>query len=146
VTQNPAKGLMFTCVASFKMRERSTHTRGHEARLDERYGGLLSSRAPEEWPEAPGVDSPFWTEVEKENGVDKFPGLEMRKVNLDEWNGEKGALDKRVLMFYRALGEVPRGEEAANLWAAGHFYASDRNGLFPVSDGDMIRVHGLMMA
>jgi hypothetical protein len=46
---------------------------------------------------------------------------------------QKSSLDRIQLQYYRAIGPVPSVTEDTALHAAGHLYASDRNGLFPVS-------------
>jgi hypothetical protein len=77
-----------------------------------------------------------WHEMEKTRGaVDPFPGLDMRKVDMAAYNDTRETLDKRQLQYYRVLGPMPRVDEDPNLHAAAHLYASDRNGLFPVSGG-----------
>ena len=65
--------------------------------------------------------------------MDKFPGLDMRKVDMDKYNRHRKTLDRRQLQFYRVIGAMPSIEDDPNLHAAAHLYASDRNGLFPVS-------------
>jgi hypothetical protein len=57
----------------------------------------------------------------------------MRKVDMAGYNGTRETLDKRQLQYYRVLGPMPPVDEDPNLHAAAHLYASDRNGLFPVS-------------
>jgi hypothetical protein len=74
-----------------------------------------------------------WWEVEKIKGVDPFPGLEMRKVDMEAYNRPKATLDRRQLQFYRLIGDLPSVHEDPHLHTAAHLYASDRNGLFAVS-------------
>jgi hypothetical protein len=73
-----------------------------------------------------------WWTVEKSKGVDPFPGLDMRKVDMAAYNEPRETLDRRQLQYYRILGVMPSVEEDPNMHAAAHLYASDRNGLFPV--------------
>jgi hypothetical protein len=60
----PAAGdegpLVFTCVCSFKTDEASVVARSKRADLEREYAVVLAGRAPESWPEAPGIDSPLW--------------------------------------------------------------------------------------
>ncbi|KAF2670464.1 Thioesterase/thiol ester dehydrase-isomerase [Microthyrium microscopicum] len=133
VSQKRTKGLMFTAVCSFKRPEKSQATRTLDGRLEERYA-LLKGRGPESWAEAPSIDSPFWWEAAKEFGEDKFPGLDMRKVDMDAYNKDRMTLERRQLMFYRVLGDMPDAKEGPNLHAIAHLYASDRNGLFPIAN------------
>ena len=75
-----------------------------------------------------------WHEVERGRGAaDPFPGLDVRKVDMAAYNDPRETLDKRQLQYYRVLGAMPSVAEDPNLHAAAHLYASDRNGLFPVS-------------
>ena len=57
--------------------------RALNSELWERYPVLLKNKLPQAFPEAPGVDSPYWWAVEKTKGVDPFPGLDMRKVDME---------------------------------------------------------------
>lgn len=101
--------------------------------LQKKYAAVLAGKVPEDSPECPGVDSPYWWRVEKERGfVDPFPGLKTRKVDMDAYNKDRDALDRRQLQYYQVIGDMPTIEEDANLHACAHLYASDRNGLFPV--------------
>jgi hypothetical protein len=74
-----------------------------------------------------------WWEVEKVRGPDPFPGLDMRKVDMEAYNNPKATLDRRQLQYYRLIGELPPASEDPHLHTAAHLYASDRNGLFAVS-------------
>jgi hypothetical protein len=51
--------LVFTCVCSFKTGEASVRARSKRADLEREYAAVLAGRAPESWPEAPGIDSPL---------------------------------------------------------------------------------------
>jgi acyl-CoA thioesterase len=59
VTQEGAKGVVFTCVCSFKTHEGSVQERSRRAELESAYETVLRGRPPESWPEAPGIDSPL---------------------------------------------------------------------------------------
>ena len=86
------------------------------------------------WENAKANVTGSWHEVERAKGaVDPFPGLDMRKVDMAAYNDPRGTLDRRQLQYYRVLGDMPSVAEDPNLHAAAHLYASDRNGLFPVS-------------
>jgi hypothetical protein len=58
----------------------------------------------------------------------------MRKVDMTAHNEPLSALDRRQLQFYQVTGPIPSIQEDPNMHAAAHMYASDRNGLFPVSN------------
>jgi hypothetical protein len=99
-----------------------------------KYASVLDGKSPDDHPECPGVDSPYMWEIERKRGwVDKFPGLKTRKVDMMKWNEGRKPLERRQLMFYKVIGEMPSVVEDANLHAIAHLYASDRNGLFIVS-------------
>jgi hypothetical protein len=57
----------------------------------------------------------------------------MRKVDMTAYNKPRPTLERRQLQYYRVIGAMPSIEDDANLHACAHLYASDRNGLFPVS-------------
>lgn len=57
-----------------------------------------------------------------------FPGLEVRKVEMEKYNADKDIMAYRQLHFYRLLGSIPPSQP--NLHACAHLYASDRNSLF----------------
>lgn len=58
VTQDPSKGVCFTCICSFKKPEASNNERQLDLDLGEKYKDVLLGKVPEDWPECPGVDSP----------------------------------------------------------------------------------------
>lgn len=78
------------------------------------------------------TDLDSWSEVEEQYGVGPFPGLEMRKVDMAPYNQKQKVLDRIQLHYYRAIGPTPSVKKDPALHAAGHLYASDRNGLFTV--------------
>jgi hypothetical protein len=56
----------------------------------------------------------------------------MHKVDMDAHNKSLKTLDRKQLQFYKVIPPIISVYEDANLHAAAHLYASDRNGLFPV--------------
>lgn len=62
---------------------------------------------------------------------DAFPGLECRKVDMEAYNRERHPLDRRQLILYRTIGEMP---DDPNMHLCAHLYASDRNSLFIVTN------------
>lgn len=73
----------------------------------------------------------YWKQRRETGHNDAFPGLDMRKVAMDAYNSPRHALDRRQLMYYRAIGSLPSD---ANLHACAHLYASDRNSLYIVAN------------
>jgi hypothetical protein len=133
VTQNASPGVAFTCICSFKRPEPTINPNSLTIDFEKEYASVLFGKRPEDHPECPGVDSPYMWNIEGERGwVDPFPGLKMRKVHMDRYNVSRKPLEKRQLMYYKVIGEMPAVVEDANLHAVAHLYASDRNGLFTV--------------
>jgi hypothetical protein len=52
---------------------------------------------------------------------------------MTAYNTSRPTLERRQLQYYKIIGDMPSIEDDANLHACAHLYASDRNGLFPVS-------------
>ncbi|KAL1625923.1 hypothetical protein SLS56_007162 [Neofusicoccum ribis] len=104
--------------------------------LRELYKVALGDKRPDEWPEAPGVDSPWYWEAsaKNDNYTDPFPGLSLRKVDMSAYNAPRKPLDRRQLQFYTTIGSMPPVSQNANLHACAHLYASDRNGLFVITN------------
>lgn len=164
----------FMAVVSFKRDERNKHRPGAKGQrrnfehqelppdwLEQEYGELLKKKQKfEDWPVVQGMDglwSPELTvDVWRKRG-DGFPGLAMRKVNMDGYNAKAcaGARDDggesarrwRLLLLYRLITDAEeeritadkRGkhrkngaDDVINLHACAHMYASDRNSLFLV--------------
>ncbi len=146
----------FTATVSFKRREnpdRYLHFRyqtptvsaGH---LRKTYGDVLDGRGPEHQPTAPGADAMWWNrgleaDLWEESG-DRFPGVEVRKVDMGAFNAGFGNSDTagrwRQLSFYRLITDDVTdingdGNETStlNLHACAHLYASDRNSLFLIA-------------
>lgn len=132
VTQAEGSGICFTCTCSFKIAE--SNDLDVQDRLDvwDEYQVVLQGKRPEDFEEAPGMDVPWYWEMRRKTGHnDKFPGLQSHKVDMDAFNAPRPPLDRRQLMFYRTIGELP---PLPNLHLCAHLYASDRNSLFIVAN------------
>lgn len=100
--------------------------------LWETYGSVLKDKTPETFPEAPGMDVPwYWKDLEQGRPNDQFPGLKTLKADMKAFNAPREPLDRRQLIFYRTIGDLPND---ANLHMCAHLYASDRNSLFIVAN------------
>lgn len=132
VTQASGKGVCFTCTCSFKTEELSELDARESIDLWQKYNSVLQSKTPDNFPEAPGMDVPRYHKLLK-NGHpnDKFPGLTMKRVDMTAFNDPREPLDRRQLIFYRPVGELPSD---LNLHMCAHLYASDRNSLFIVAN------------
>lgn len=134
VTQAEGKGVCFTCTCSFKVPEPNDIDVQEKVDIWEQYKDVLHNKKPEDFPEAPGMDLPWYWEWLKKDGNtnDKFPGLHSLKVDMDAFNKNRSPLDRRQLLFYKAMGDV--SGDNPNLALAAHLYASDRNSLFIVAN------------
>jgi acyl-CoA thioesterase II len=132
VTQTRGKGVCFTCTCSFKTEETSTLDAQESVDLWKKYECVLKDKVPDDFPEAPGMDVPSYHRL-LENGHpnDKFPGLKTKKADMSAYNKPREPLERRQLIFYKAIGELP---EDPNLHMCAHLYASDRNSLFIVAN------------
>lgn len=132
VTQSEGKGICFTCICSFKTAEPSHVESQDQVNLWQQYKSVLDGRKPLDFPEVPGMDLPFYWERRKKTGEnDKFPGLQCQKVDMTKYNRDRHPLDRRQLIFYRTIGDMPL---EPNLHLAAHLYASDRNSLYIVAN------------
>jgi len=132
VTQTRGKGVCFTCTCSFKTEETSTLDAQESVDLWKKYECVLKDKVPDDFPEAPGMDVPSYHRL-LENGHPnyKFPGLKTKKADMSAYNKPREPLERRQLIFYKAIGELP---EDPNLHMCAHLYASDRNSLFIVAN------------
>ena len=127
--------------------------------LLEKYRKVLEGKREEDHPVAPGADALWWDGkygAEWSTAGAKFPGIDLRKVDMRAYNGEAGeggdgrASKWRQLGFYRIVGEDEEDEtarqmgvqqmdedEELHLAVSAHLYASDRNSLFLIQ-----RAHG----
>jgi acyl-CoA thioesterase II len=133
VTQATGKGICFTCTCSFKTDEDSTLDTQQPMDLWQTYSSVLKDKTPSDFPEAPGMDVPWYrNELEQGQPNDKFPGLETPKADMQAFNEHRQPLDRRQLIFYRTIGDMPPDD--ANLHICAHLYASDRNSLFNIAN------------
>jgi acyl-CoA thioesterase II len=124
VTQASGKGVCFTCTCSFKTEESSDLDAQESVDVWSKYDSVLKGKKPDDFPEAPGMDVPGYHN-------DKFPGLTMKRVDMSAYNDPREPLERRQLIFYRPIGELPSD---LNLHMCAHLYASDRNSLFIVAN------------
>lgn len=132
VTQAKGKGVCFTCTCSFKTDEAGNLNAQGSVDLWEKYDVVLRGKRPDDFPEAPGMDLPFyWKLLENGHPNDKFPGLKTKKADMSAYNKQRDPLDRRQLIFYKPIGRLPPD---LNLHMCAHLYASDRNSLFIVAN------------
>lgn len=108
------------------------------------FSTVLKDIEPNDHPVMPGVDAPWYWEYSKANSgyTDPFPGLQLRKVDMEEYNKDRKPLDKRNLKYYSVQGRMPTVEEDPNMHLCAHLYASDRNSLFVMYVNSLPPLHG----
>lgn len=130
VTQGESDNICFSGLFSFKIPETSWLDVQDQVNLWEQYKVVLQGKRPKDFPEVAGMDVPCYWKMRKETGHnDKFPGLENTQVDMTAYNKDRHPLDRRTLLFYRAIGQLPPDP---NLHRCAHLYATDRNSLFHV--------------
>ena len=147
VTQEGDSEVIFTCACSFKKIEANVLDMQDRVDLWKQYRAALGNKKPEDFEDVPGMDVPFYLKIIRETGHnDQFPGLESRKVDMEPYNKDKNPLDKRDLMFYRTVGNIPPNP---NLHLCAHLYGSDRNSLYIVCNhldvGDLYTQMGTLV-
>lgn len=124
--------MCFTCTCSFKTDETSSLDSQLSMDLWKKYDAVLKDKIPDNFAEAPGMDVPwYWKLLEDGHPNDKFPGLKTKKADMKAYNEARQPLERRQLIFYKSIGEMPRDQ---NLHTCAHLYASDRNSLFIVAN------------
>ena len=132
VTQAQGKGFCFTCTCSFKRPEDSPLDVQEKVDLWSKYEDVLGGNKPSDFEECPGMDVPWYWRRRRETGLnDAFPGLTARKVDMQRYNESRHPLDRRQLILYRTLGNLPNDP---NMHLCAHLYASDRNSLYIVAN------------
>ncbi|KAI5460895.1 thioesterase-like superfamily-domain-containing protein [Mariannaea sp. PMI_226] len=121
----------FSCIVTFK-RPSPSPADVQNLPPQERYADILSSRPPSEWPGCPQADIDIITALFPDAGQGAFPMLEMRKVDMTEYNADKPVPDRRELILYRPLKPIPR--EDLNMHIVCHAFEADRNGLIMQSN------------
>ncbi|KAK5119052.1 hypothetical protein LTR62_000263 [Meristemomyces frigidus] len=132
VTQTPGKGICFASTCSFKKAETSPLDVQEERNIWKKYARVLGGKRPTDFPECPGIDTPWYWARRRQTGINEpFPGLQMHMPDMTAQNSSLHPLDRRQLICYRTLGDLPRNP---NLHLCAHLYASDRNSLFIVAN------------
>ena len=150
----------FVATMSFKRSERYSaktvpfeHQAVPRSHLRDIFRSVLEGKRPESHPLAPSRDEIVGNEEEFKKSAEKFPGVDIRKVDMTAYNGVVGeGGDGRVgqwrqLSFYRLIrdedeemagvqgdekGKEEQEQEDVNLHISAHLYASDRNSLFMI--------------
>lgn len=133
VTQAEGKGVCFTCTCSFQRPETSILDVEKPLNIWREYASVLKEKTPESFPISPDVDLPWYWKLLEDGSHrnDEFPGLTLRKVDMNAYNQNRQPIDRRQLLFYRTIGELP---DEPNLHLCAHAYASDYNSLHIVAN------------
>jgi acyl-CoA thioesterase II len=141
--------ICFSCLCSFKRDENEKTFHHQPPAAQGRFREILSGKRPEDQPISPSVDADWWIEAVKQGNVEEreFPGLDVRKVDMKDYNQSKLIQDRpekyRQLTQYclkgspdedpnATLAQIKEREaegEYDNLYACAHMYSSDRNSL-----------------
>ncbi|TAQ84265.1 hypothetical protein B7494_g7419 [Chlorociboria aeruginascens] len=136
--------ICFSAMCSFKRDEEDGI--GHQDTFEKgKYDCVLAGKQPWDFPRVPNMDAPWFFRYAAEKALpNAFPGLDIRRVDMDAFNDSKAPVSRRQLSYYRVLGPMPA--RSYNLHACAHLYASDRNSLFLISNalgfGDQVRAMG----
>ncbi|SPO03107.1 uncharacterized protein DNG_05789 [Cephalotrichum gorgonifer] len=102
------------------------------------HSSILSSRPPSSWPLCPQVDIDIVNAIFPDQGQGRFPILDMRKVDMTEYNSARPPTGRKEILLYRLLEPTGGGageedgkgeEELGNEHILAHAFAADRNGL-----------------
>ena len=141
----PIRSLCFVAVISFKRNEiphkyaAISHQQITPAYLRDIYESVLDCD-PESHELCPATDGTHSSQVlekeaERHRLATIFPGVDVRKVDMTDYNRSKRALNGnnpeqyRQLHFYRLIPEKGDDSQDLNLHLCAHLYASDRNSL-----------------
>ncbi|KAH7144312.1 thioesterase-like superfamily-domain-containing protein [Dactylonectria estremocensis] len=123
---SPPGDKCFSCLVTFK-RPTPGPSDFQGSSPHHRYRKILSSRPPEEWDHCPQADIDAIKDTFPNAGPGAFPILDMRKVDMSEYNADKELPDRRELVLYRLLAPIPREDVNAHITC--HAFEADRNGI-----------------
>ncbi|KAK0623728.1 thioesterase-like superfamily-domain-containing protein [Immersiella caudata] len=123
----------FAAICSFKSAE--PHSNGvsiQDEPAQERFASILSRRRPQDWAPAPVVDIDGVMATAPPGLVGVWPVMDMKKVDMREFNKGKPVHERVELILYRLLKPLPSDGTSgydANAHVVAHAYTVDRNGL-----------------
>ncbi|KAJ5728962.1 uncharacterized protein N7483_003470 [Penicillium malachiteum] len=141
--------ICFSCLCSFKRDEGFQDYQHQPPAVQDRYRDILSAKRPEEQDISHSVDVDWWIEAADKGDITekKFPGLDVRKVDMQNFNKSeeiksnpekyrqlmhyclKGSPDEQADATLEEIRERELAGEYDNLYACAHMYASDKNSL-----------------
>jgi hypothetical protein len=135
----PLGPVCFSAMVSFRP-EGIAQLDAQETPPQERFREILQSRRPAEWNPSPITDIEgilaFIPSARKAMGM--FPGLEMRKVDMTQYNRDKPMHERRELILYRLLAPLPAAQsddsDGPDAHICAHAFGADRNGLLMIGN------------
>ncbi|RDA93512.1 hypothetical protein CP533_3981 [Ophiocordyceps camponoti-saundersi (nom. inval.)] len=122
----------FSCIATFKRSLPTPDDLQDPQSVQERFADVLSSRRPDQWEVTPQVDLDTVRELFPDAGPGAFPILDMRKVDMTEYNASRPATNRVQLLYYRLLEPLPVDDVNAHIVC--HAFEADRNGLLMLAN------------
>lgn len=117
----------FTAIATFKGAYAGRDEMQATLSAQQLYAGVLSAKAPHQWPPVPLIDLDQVTKLYPTVDYGDFPMIDMHKVDMTAYNHQKAPADKRQLVYYRLMKPISR--DKINSHIVCHAFAADRNGL-----------------
>ncbi|KAJ6261988.1 hypothetical protein Dda_2789 [Drechslerella dactyloides] len=122
--------VIFVATVSFKTAE----ARGLESQVPPPRELRSWVASPRRHEVAPAVDIPCWMEfIRKKRIPSLYNGVEIRKVDMEAANRSRPLHEHRKIQIYRPVGQLPPDQQSI-LSLCAHIYASDRNGMFAITD------------
>ncbi|KAI0385868.1 Thioesterase/thiol ester dehydrase-isomerase [Hypomontagnella monticulosa] len=127
----PLGPVCFSALVSFRPSVASQHI-GQEPSAQTRFAEILNSRPASEWGPAPHIDIAQTVDLFPMKNPGSFPAVDMKKVDLTEYNKDKPLFERRELLLYRLLAPLPADHPDSHILT--HAYEADRNGLLMVGN------------
>lgn len=123
----PLGPVCFTALVSFRPAGVSQAS-GQEESVHSRFREILNSRPMSSWDPAPlsDIESVLTQLPTREMG--SFPAVEMRKVDMSDFNKNKPLHERRELLAYRLIAPLPATNQDTHIMC--HAMVADRNSLF----------------
>jgi hypothetical protein len=123
----------YTAVCSFKSAESHSHGVSiQDEPAQKRFASILARHRPQDWLPAPIVDIDGVMVMVDASQVGVFPVVDMKKVDMQEFNEGKPVHERVELILYRLIKPLPSdGTDGydTNAHVVAHAFTVDRNGL-----------------
>ncbi|KAI1332354.1 Thioesterase/thiol ester dehydrase-isomerase [Xylariaceae sp. FL0255] len=130
----PLGPVCFSALVSFRP-DGTSQVNIQELSVQSRFASILSSRDPTAWNPVPTADIAGIINAipNARQMMGNFPGLEMRKVDMREYNAPRPIYERRELLLYRLLSPLP-DSDGTDMSILAHAFVADRNGLLLIGD------------